>query len=145
MTSKENKTLLKTLEGIEIFVDNETGQFSAKIAGKTVKKRNLRDVEKEIEAISGAVTAYDLDYNYIRSPHKVEVIRFENGRARRKDGRLAGYSERYYLLDTETVSKLEAMAEEYRRLRERYQELLSELPRLNESNIEEVRKSQKSE
>lgn len=139
-----SKTLIKTLDGIEIYIDPETGRFEAKINGKLVKKRTLRDVEKEIEGLSKAVTAYDLSTYDIAKPERVEISRFESGRARLKDGKLARRYEIFYILDTETLSKILNIYERERILIEEYKALIKTLPRVNESNFQEIRENQKT-
>jgi hypothetical protein len=136
------KQLLKTVQGVEVFIDDETGKFSAKIGEKKIEKRLLRDIEKEIEEVSGAVVAYGMDSNYPRSPRRLEISRFEGDRAREKGGSLLGRFEDYYLLDPGNISKIEELAADYRKAKEAFSEYIRDLPRLTARNFDEVRKAQ---
>lgn len=133
------KTLLKTVEGIDIFIDDESGSFSAKIAGREVKKRSLRDIEKEIEKTKGALPAYELTYGH--KFNKVEILGFEKGRARiKEDGRLGRYSERYYIIDEVSLDKLEKLRNRLEEIEELWRQELESLPQVRERDFEELRK-----
>lgn len=138
------KNLLKTVEGIDIFVDSETGQFSAKMGGKEIKKRNLRDVEKEIEKTSDPVIAYEVDRYHIRKAKRVEIIGFEGTRARMKDGRLAESYSYFYLLTEEEIEELDKLYEAQEAIESQWTEIVNGLKekRLDSLLFRDARKAQ---
>lgn len=138
-----SKTFLKNVEGTEIFVDNETGQFLAKVGGKEIKKRNLRDVEKAIDEVSGAVTAYNIERHSPSRARIVEISRFDNDRARLKDGRLMGRFEEFYILTPEQVAEVDRLYNQYKKARDEFSQYTNALPALHSGNFIQERKRQK--
>lgn len=133
-----NKTSFKKIGEIEVFI-REDGKFEAKIAGKTVTKRALSEIEREISKQAGALPAYQLS-RYMHSPKKVEILGFENGRARLKeDGRLSSYGYQFYIIDENTLEILARIRTAIRDLEERWTDEVNSLERVNERNFEEIR------
>jgi hypothetical protein len=133
------KTLLKQIEGIDVFID-ESGRFSAKINGKDVKKMSLREVVREIYQISKPVVAYEFSRygSGPNEPRKIEIIRFEGDRPIRKDGGLDDKYSPIYIMseaDLETARVLNKRDDE---LREEWNKFIDSLPRLTKKNFSEI-------
>lgn len=135
------KTKIKEVNGIEIFVETESGRFSATIPERgEIKRAYLRDVEREIEKISGAVVAYE--FRYYERPIRVEVVGFEKDRPRYKDGRLGRRYDDLFLLDLEELAKLEDLSERLRRVHEEIDAIKAGASKLTSRNISEAREFQ---
>lgn len=135
---KINKTLFKTIDGTEVFL-REDGKFEAKIGGKTVTKRALADIEKELRKGREALVAYEIGH-HTRSLYKVEILSFENGRARLKeDGRLAKGYTRYYIIDEATLESLLALKNQIEALEEIWTQKVNSLEQVRDRNFEEIR------
>lgn len=135
---KTNKTFFKTIEGTEVFL-REDGKFEAKIAGRTVTKRALADIEKELRKTAGALVAYEIGY-HTRSPYRVEILGFENRRARIKEtGRLGQTFTRYCIIDGEDLETLLALKKQIEALEAIWTEKVNSLEKVTSHNFEEIR------
>lgn len=141
------KQTFKTIEGIEVSLDNETGKFYAKVGGREIKRNSLSEIEKEIRKTKTAVEAYSWGY-YQSTPHKPDIVAIasfdKDGRPRFKDGSLGRRREDFYILTSEDLSQIFDFVMRQEELEEEWRSLLESLQgkKLDRNNIESLRNIQ---
>lgn len=132
-------TFIKTIDGIDISV-NERGKFVANINGKDVEKTSLSAVEKQITSLRGAVILYDMRDYWAKAKRPIEILGYEGGRVRSKDGKLHGkYELELVYCSEKDLLEIDKIVEAQEKIDEKWANLKNRLLNVSSSNFDKVR------
>lgn len=64
-----SNALIKAINGVDILFDDATNQFHATVGGKTIRRRNIRELEKALAGMERPRKLLIASYSAYRSPH----------------------------------------------------------------------------
>ena len=136
------------VNGVMIYLNTESGQFEARIGNRTVRRKDMGYIERELHNLGGpAVPVWDINASHVPAAiHEREVIAYRNERWLYANGGESGRWENFWTPNEKLRPQMDALIsqandlrEQLRTLENQWYALMQELKAFRPEDLEKAR------